>query len=149
MAEIDLVSSHTPWTPLPTFMPWAEVGDGSVYASQPATGVSPVIAWTDPERVQSLYGRSVQYSLGTVFSFLETYDQPNLVLVLLGDHQPARIVSGSEADHDVPVTIISKDPAVLASIASWGWQDGVHPSADAPVWRMDQFRDRFVRAFSG
>ena len=70
------------------------------------------------------------------------------MLVVLGDHQPARIVSGPDADHDVPVTIISKDPAVFDAIASWRWEDGVHPSADAPVWRMDQFRDRFVEAFS-
>src|SRR5262249_55421910 len=27
MAEIDLVSSHTPWTPLPTMVPWNKVGD--------------------------------------------------------------------------------------------------------------------------
>jgi hypothetical protein len=31
MAEIDLVSSHTPWTPLPRMVPWHRVGDGSVY----------------------------------------------------------------------------------------------------------------------
>jgi len=148
MAEIDLVSSHTPWTPLPSLVPWSEVGDGSVFASQPADGMSPVIAWSDPEQVKALYGQSVEYALSTVFSFLETYDHSDLVLVVLGDHQPARIVSGPAADHDVPVTIISKDPAVFASISSWRWQDGVHPSADAPVWRMDDFRDRFIEAYS-
>ena len=83
----------------------------------------------------------------TMFSFLHTYDQPNLVLVVLGDHQPARIVSGPAADRDVPVTVISKDPAVFDAIASWGWDAGVHPSPDAPVWRMDVFRDRFLEAF--
>ncbi|HEX5859992.1 MAG TPA: CDP-alcohol phosphatidyltransferase, partial [Microbacterium sp.] len=101
MAELDLVSSHTPWTPLPALVPWARVGDGAVFASQPAGGESPVLAWTDPDRVRELYGRSVEYALTTMFSFLDTYDQPDLVLVVLGDHQPARIVSGAEADHDV------------------------------------------------
>jgi hypothetical protein len=148
MAEMDLVSSHTPWTPLPSLVPWDEVGNGSVFDPQPAQGLSAAVAWTDPKRVQALYGQSVEYSLDTVFSFLDTYDQPDLVLVLLGDHQPARIVSGAAADHDVPITIIAKDPAVFDSISSWGWEDGVRPSAAAPVWRMDQFRDRFVAAFS-
>ena len=60
-----------------------------------------------------LYGQSVEYTLGAMFSFLHTYDQPDLVLVVLGDHQPARIVSGPDADRDVPITIISKDPAVF------------------------------------
>ncbi|MGC5170164.1 CDP-alcohol phosphatidyltransferase [Microbacterium sp. DT81.1] len=149
MAEIDLVSSHTPWTPLPSLVPWTRVGNGSVFAGQAAEAESPVIAWADPDRARVLYGRSVEYALRTIFSFLETYGDQDLVLVVLGDHQPARIVSGSEADGDVPVTIISKDPQVFASIASWRWEDGPRPSPDAPVWRMDRFRDRFVEAFSG
>ena len=36
MAEIDFVSSHTPWTPLPHPVPWSELGDGSVF--DPAAG---------------------------------------------------------------------------------------------------------------
>jgi hypothetical protein len=148
MAEIDFVSSHTPWTPLPTLVPWSEIGDGSIYDPQPAEGLAPVDVWPDPEKVQRVYGQSVEYTLNALFSFLHTYDQPNLVLVVLGDHQPARIVSGAHADHDVPITIISKDPAVFDRIASWRWDAGTLPSRDAPVWRMDQFRDRFFEAFT-
>lgn len=148
MAEVDLVSSHTPWTPLPRLVPWAEIGDGSVFDAHAAEGPAPIEVWSDPGRVREWYGRSVEYSLGAMFSYLHAYDQPDLVLVVLGDHQPARIVSGPDADRDVPVTIISKDPAVFERIASWRWERGVHPSPDAAVWRMDQFRDRFVDAFT-
>ncbi len=98
--------------------------------------------------MQRVYGQSVEYTLNAMFSFLHAYDQPNLVLIVLGDHQPARIVSGAGADHDVPISIISKDPAVFDQIASWRWQTGVLPTAQAPVWRMDQFRDRFFDAFT-
>src|SRR5699024_2857022 len=31
MAEIDLTSSHHPWTPLPRLVPWDRVGDGSIF----------------------------------------------------------------------------------------------------------------------
>jgi hypothetical protein len=148
MAEIDFVSSHTPWTPLPHLIPWSDIGDGSVYDPQPAQGLTPVEVWPDAKKVQKLYGESVQYSLGAMFSFLHTYDQPNMVLIVLGDHQPARIVSGARADHDVPISIISKDPSVFEKIASWHWDAGVLPSPSAPVWRMDQFRDRFFEAFT-
>ena len=148
MAEIDFVSSHTPWTPLPKLVPWQRIGDGSVFDPQPAEGRSPVEVWADARQVQKLYGQSVEYTLGAMFSFLREYDQPDLVLVVVGDHQPARIVSGQGADHDVPITIIAKDPAVFDSIRSWGWDAGTLPSRDAPVWRMDQFRDRFVDAFT-
>ena len=71
----------------------------------------------------------------------------DLVVVLVGDHQPASIVAGADASHDVPVSILAADPAVLAQTASWGWDDGLLPGPDAPVWRMDEFRDRFLSAF--
>ena len=147
MAEIDLVSSHTPWTPQPRLVPWNRLGDGSVFEPQPAQGMAPVVAWQDSERVRALYGESIEYSLGATISYLETYDPPDLVLVLVGDHQPAPIVSGTGADRDVPVTILSKDPEVIAAIGPWGWDTGLLPSQDAPVWRMDAFRDRFFEAF--
>ena len=148
MAEIDFVSSHTPWTPLPRMVPWDELGDGSVFASQVEEGDSPVAAWTDAERARELYAESVAYSLEAMFSYLDTFDQQDLVLIVLGDHQPARVVSGADAGYDVPVTIIAKDDAVFGAIESWGWETGLRPSAEAPVWAMDDFRDRFVDAFS-
>ncbi|WP_394551824.1 CDP-alcohol phosphatidyltransferase [Agromyces sp. MMS24-JH15] len=149
MAEVDLVSSHTPWAPLPELVPWSETGDGSVFGPQPAQGESAGEVWQDPERVRQAYARSIRYSLGAMFAFLHESDDPDLVLVVLGDHQPATIVSGRGAGHDVPISIISKDPAVFAAIAEWSWEDGVLPSPDAPVWPMSDFRDRFLGAFGG
>lgn len=149
MAEIDLVSSHTPWTPLPELVPWSQLGDGRVFAPHAAAGPSAAEVWGDPDRVRELYGASIAYSLEATFSYLETFDQRDLVLVLVGDHQPAPIISGKDASHDVPVTIIAQDPAVLAAVEAWGWERGLHPSGSAPVWRMDEFRDRFVAAFGG
>jgi hypothetical protein len=147
MAEIDLVSSHTPWTPLPHEVPWASVGNGSIYDPQPAQGLSPSIVWQNPHHVQQLYGQSVQYTMSTLFSFLTTYNDPNLVLVVVGDHQPATEVSGASATHNVPISIISKDPKVINRVSSWHWQPGMLPSPSAPVWRMDAFRNRFLAAY--
>lgn len=148
MAEIDLVSSHSPWTPLPRMVPWDELGDGSVFASQVAADDSAVAAWTDAERARELYGEALAYSLEATFAYLENLGRDDLVMILVGDHQPARIVSGQDAGYDVPVTIIAKDDAVFEAIESWGWEAGVRPSSEAPVWAMDEFRDRFVDAFS-
>ena len=97
MAEVDLVSSHTPWTPLPKLVPWSQLGDGRVFASQPEEGESAVAVWGDPERVRQLYADSVAYTLEATFSYLATFDQSDLVLIVVGDHQPSRIVSGDDA----------------------------------------------------
>ena len=147
MAEIDLVSSHTPWAPLPELVPWSDVGDGSIFDGQPARSVQASEVWKDAATVQRYYGLSVEYSLESMLSFLENVDDPNLVVVMLGDHQPAAIVSGDHASHDVPISVIARDPAVFDAIADWGWSPGLRPAEGAPVWRMDAFRDRFFAAF--
>ncbi|MDM4777809.1 hypothetical protein [Micromonospora sp. b486] len=36
MAEIPLLSSHVPWTPIPPLVDWDDVGDGSVYKGRRA-----------------------------------------------------------------------------------------------------------------
>lgn len=147
MAEIDLVSSHTPWTPLPHLLDWGDVGNGSVFSAMDG-GPPPQVVWRDPDQVRAAYAKSIEYSLSTLISFvLSCHDSNDLVLVVLGDHQPATVVSGPGASHDVPITVIARDPAVMSRISGWGWQDGLRPHPDAPVWRMDAFRDRFLTAF--
>ncbi|UUV34913.1 sulfatase-like hydrolase/transferase [Amycolatopsis roodepoortensis] len=148
MAEIDLVTSHWPWTPLPRLVGWKDVGDGSIYDPMPSQGKTPEEVFTDPAKVRGAYGDSIAYSLNSLISYVETYGDDDLVLVFLGDHQPNPIVAGAGADHDVPITVVTRDPAVLDKIAGWNWQDGLNPDRNAPVWRMDAFRDRFLTTFA-
>jgi hypothetical protein len=35
----------------------------------------------------------------------------------------------------------------MARISDWDWVPGMRPTAPAPVWPMDSFRDRFFAAF--
>jgi hypothetical protein len=147
MAEIDLVSSHTPWTPLPKLVPWNQIGDGSIYDGLPSKGKSPAVLWQHASAVRASYGQSVQYSMASLVSFVQNAHDNNLVLVVLGDHQPSTIVSGNGASHDVPISIVSHDPTVLDQISSWNWQPGLLPDPSAPVWSMDSFRDRFLAAY--
>jgi phosphatidylglycerophosphate synthase len=149
MAEIDLVSSHAPWTPIPTLVPWDSVGDGSVFDPMPAQGLDPDEAWQDTETVRRLYGESIEYTLQTLVEWVAGLHDDDLVLVVLGDHQPAATVSGADANHQVPVSVVAADPAVFSAIDSWQWQDGLLPGPTAPVWPMDAFRDRFLDAFGG
>nr|WP_042187052.1 sulfatase-like hydrolase/transferase [Kibdelosporangium sp. MJ126-NF4]CEL17771.1 CDP-alcohol phosphatidyltransferase [Kibdelosporangium sp. MJ126-NF4]CTQ91005.1 CDP-alcohol phosphatidyltransferase(EC:2.7.8.-) [Kibdelosporangium sp. MJ126-NF4] len=147
MAEIDLVSSHTPFVPLPKMIDWTAVGDGSVFTPQAENGTKPEAVWNDAGKTRAAYAESIQYSLTTLISYVQTYGNDNLVLVFLGDHQPQPVVAGDGATRNVPVTIVAKDPAVLERTASWGWHDGLNPGKEAPVWPMQAFRDRFLTAF--
>ncbi len=148
MTEIVLTSSHAPWAPIPTTIPWDQVGDGSVYDAIEKAGRGPKGVWKHTGQVRAQYGRSIQYSVSNLIDFLLKYGGTNTVLVFLGDHQPAAVVSGDNAGHDVPVSIVAHDPAVMNRIAGWGWQDGLRPDPKtAPVWKMSAFRDRFLTAY--
>lgn len=147
MAEIDLVSSHIPWTHLPEMIDWNTIGDGSVYGPMPSQGKTQAEVWSDPAKVRAAYAESIRYSLTTLIEYMTHYGSKDTVMVFLGDHQPGPSVSGDTKNHDVPVSIVAGDPAVFDSIRGWRWQDGLNPGPKAPVWRMDQFRDRFLTAF--
>jgi hypothetical protein len=148
-AEVDMVSSHAPWTRIPELIDWGDVGNGSVFNSLPVSTVTTAALWGDHDKVRAAYGRSIQYSLNALVSFVQHFGNDDLVLVVLGDHQPSTIVTGLHPNlsHDVPVSIIAHDPAVLDKIAGWGWEDGLRPSPQAPLWPMNAFRDRFLSAF--
>lgn len=147
-AEIDLISSHAPWEPAPPLMDWNQVGNGAGFTGAAGSGdPTDTVFKQSLSKVHADYAQTIVYSLTTLIQYVEKYGDNNLVLVFMGDHQPAPIVSGEDASRDAPITIVAKDPAVLNQISSWGWQDGLRPDANAPVWRMDQFRDRFLSAF--
>jgi hypothetical protein len=148
MAEIDLVTSHAPWSRIPRMIDQSAVGDGSVYDGMPETLPSAGDIWPDPTRIRAAYGQSIEYSLNALFTFMTTYGDDDLVVVMLGDHQPATVVSGEGAGRDVPIAISSRDTDVLDAISGWSWDEGLRPESDAPVWRMDAFRDRFLAAYS-
>jgi phosphatidylglycerophosphate synthase len=148
MAEIDLTSSHIPWAPLPSMVPWNKVGDGSIFDSMPAQSESAAGVWRSENTVRQFYGQSIQYSLTALTSWVTELNDPNLVLILLGDHQPHTAVSGPGATHEVPISIVAHDPSVFKKIAPWHWQDGLLPGRAAPLELMDAFRNQFFGAFN-
>src|SRR5690606_35451432 len=100
-------------------------------------------------QIRGEYRKSIEYTLTTLISYVETYGGEDTVLVFLGDHQPSPVLAGKGASRDVPITIVAKDEAVLNRISGWGWRDGLRPASNGPVWSMAAFRDRFLTAFGG
>jgi phosphatidylglycerophosphate synthase len=148
MAEVDLTSSHPPWAPVPRMIAWNRLGDGSVFEAMKGNVRSKTDLLRHPEDLPAAYVGSIAYSLRAVVEFVQRYGDDDLVLVVVGDHQPPAVVTGSGASHDVPVTLIARDSTVIDRIAAWGWHSGMRPDPTGPVWPMDAFRDRFLTAFS-
>ena len=148
MAEIALLSSHAPWTPVPTLIPWEDVGDGAVFNEEARSGDSPEVVWQDRDRVLQQFRECIEYVIDSLVSFTTTFGDDDLVVLIIGDHQPMPYVTDNTENRDVLTHIIARDPAVMAAIEGWQWSEGMLPADDAPVWRMDTVRDRFIEAFS-
>jgi hypothetical protein len=146
-AQIELTSSHVPYTPIPRPVDWNALGDGSIFAPQVEGAVAGDQVLADGDLARAQYRTAASYSLSTLIDYLQRYGDDRTVLIFLGDHQPQTLITGEGVSHDVPITIVAKDPAVLDKIASWDWDPGLKPSAQAPVWPMEAFRDRFLTAF--
>jgi phosphatidylglycerophosphate synthase len=146
-AEIDLDSSHEPWTPLPHIVAWHDLGDGSIYDGMSESHASLFGLLGGNHQTQQNYATSVRYALNSLVSFVRHAHDKKLVMVVLGDHQPATAVSGIGVSHDVPISLIAHDPKVLRRIDGWGWTPGLLPSSRQRVLGMDSFRNRFLAAY--
>ena len=148
MAEIALISSHAPWTPLPHLVDWNQVGDGAVFIEQANAGESPEAVWKETERIRVQYRKSIEYALANIASYIATYGDDNLVVLVLGDHQPAPFVTDESESREVIVHLISHDAKVMDAVKDWQWAEGLLPSKQTPVWGMDKLRAQFIAAFS-
>jgi hypothetical protein len=148
-AEVALISSHAPWTPIPNVIPWDEVGDGSVFNEQASSGDTPRTVWSDPARVREQFRLSIEYALANLASYVEERLERDFVLIVLGDHQPARIITGESDNRDVPYHIISDDPEIIDRLArEWPVARGMMPDDGLGAEPMSAFRGNFVESFS-
>ncbi len=148
-AEVSLISSHAPWTPIaPVLEDWSTIGDGSVFSRWAEDGDPPEVVWRDPERVRRQYASALDYVLRVLASYAANFVDGDTLLILVGDHQPAPLITGDGASRDVPIHVISGDPELLAPFLAWGFTPGMRPESGASVKRMDAFRDFFLDAFT-
>ncbi|MFY0990010.1 alkaline phosphatase [Halomonas sp. C05BenzN] len=130
-AQIALISSHAPWTPvIPVLDDWSEVGDGSVFRRWADAGDPPEVLWQDLERVRDHYAMSLDYALHASTRWAEEFVDDDTLLILLGDHQAAPLITGEETSGGVPVHVISGAPALLEPFLARGFVTGTLPPPD-------------------
>ena len=148
MVQIALISSHAPWVPVPERIDWDDIGDGRIFDQWATAGDPPEVVWRDRDRVRDQYRMAVDYALEVAFDYAaRRATGPDMPLILiLGDHPPAAFVS-QVGGTEVPAHLIGP-PDLIDRIDGWGWAPGTLPVAQTPVWPMEDFRDRFIRAFT-
>lgn len=147
MAEIALISSHAPWTPIPELIDWQDVGDGSIFNDQATKGDPPAVVWADTDRVRVQYIKAIDYSLETLTDYIARFGE-SAVFLVLGDHQPAPLITGQGASRAVPFHIITRDKSLLRRLDDAKFSSGLRPRSDLPVQDMNTMRDLLLTTFS-
>ena len=95
----------------------------------------------------------VAHSIDTVAAFIADRVADDALVIVLGDHQPAPIITGPDASRAVPVHIFSRDETVLEPFSDLGFVTGAVPppapeGGDGAIPAMEAFRPFMLEAFS-
>jgi len=141
-----LVSSHAPWSHVPTLVPdWSHVGNGAIYHSHPLKRAH--LDWSNFSQAAEPYLTSILYDLEVLRGYLIEFVHDDSLVIILGDHQPVSEVTESSPSWAVPIHVISRDADLVAPFVSRGYSRGMVPlNGNLP---MEDFLVDFLRDFSG
>jgi hypothetical protein len=145
-AQVALVSSHAPWVPVPELVEWDQIGDGVIFNKWALSGDPPDVVWRDHDRVRDQFRLAIDYSLQSVGAWAARHADKAPLIIAMGDHEPARFVSGV-GGFDVPIHVIGP-PDLVAAFGDLGWSAGLIPDPALPAHRMDTLRDLILKTLS-
>ena len=138
-------STHAPFGPTAPYQPdWSRFGSSDPYdpdAVKAALALQP--DWLD---LSPSYAHSVNYAYASIGGYLRVNAGRDLVMVMLGDHQPAAAVAGEGASWDVPVHIIASRPELLQRFIARGFHPGMHPPRKA-IGKMHELLPVLLETF--
>ncbi|HKX11059.1 MAG TPA: sulfatase-like hydrolase/transferase [Stellaceae bacterium] len=146
LTQIVLVSSHTPFAPVPPYVEdWSDVGPYKGITQDEWSKI-----YKDPDwwHLEAPYLQSVKYDLKVLAGWMRQLKGQPLIIVL-GDHQPPGFVSGAEAPHTVPIHVLSRDEDLVLPFTSLGYVAGVTPPVAGPFKGMESFLPDFLSLFAG
>lgn len=144
-AQIVLVSSHTPFVPVPPYV--ADWDDAGPFKTVSQAEWARVYRQPDWSHLEQPYLDSVAYDLRTLAAWLARLDNDALV-VILGDHQPPGFVSGASQPWTVPVYALSRDEDLVAPFRALGYVPGALPPPEPRAKGMDSFLGDFIAAYA-
>ena len=74
------------------------------------------------------YLQSVAYAFASFGGYLRHRADRDLVMILIGDHQPPALVTGPGASWEVPAHVIASRPDILERLKQRGFREGLTPS---------------------
>jgi len=137
-------TTHAPFGPVPPYQPeWSRVLTANAYDTGDvgrAMAVKPNLSNLEPS-----YVRAMDYEYRSLAGYLREQGD-DVILVVIGDHQPAAAVSGRNASWHVPVHVIGRQEGVLHRLRESGFRPGLEPRRPA-IGAMYQLTPVLLHAF--
>jgi hypothetical protein len=140
------VSTHAPFAALPPLAEdWSRLTGAEAFSREAVAAAEALpVSWTD---ALPAYLAAMRYQFGWLTAYVADHAPADLVLIVIGDHQPIGAVSGPEQPWEVPVHVVSRDRALLARLERAGFVPGLMP-AQPPLGPMHWLTQVLVDAFS-
>ena len=123
-------STHAPFHPLAPYIPdWARLTGPDAYPADDARAAHD--APLEVSRIGERYLQSVRDQNAWLSGYLRHHAPDALVMVIVGDHQAPALASGAGEPWDVPVHVVSSDPALLHRLMARGFVPGLRPAPQA------------------
>lgn len=118
-------TSHTPFGPVPPYLQaWPRVLAKDAF--EPADVAHAMAATPDLSNLSPSYVRAIAYEFASLAGYLRAQSD-DLLMIVIGDHQPPAAVSGRDASRDVPVHVIGSRQPVLDRLREAGFRVGLEP----------------------
>jgi hypothetical protein len=137
-------TTHAPFGPVPPYQrEWSRVLTADAY--DPADVERTLAGNPDLSNLGPSYVRAMAYEYQSLAGYIR--EQPgDVVLVLIGDHQPPAAVSGRDAPWRVPVHVVGRREAILQRLRDGGFRPGLEPRRPA-IGAMYQLTPLLLDAF--
>ncbi len=141
------ISTHTPFRPTPPYQPdWPRVLTDEPFDERDLQrSFDEPVDWLD---MGPAYAESIAYTHRSLAGYLRANEGRDLIVIVIGDHQPPALVTGEGAPWDVPVHIIASRPAILDDLLAHGFRPGLAP-ARPRLGRMHELLPILLQAFGG
>jgi len=123
-------TTHAPFGPVPPYQPdWPRILTAEPFDAGEAA--ARLAAWPDLTNLAPSYLQATAYEFVTFAGYLRQHADDDLVMILIGDHQPPAAVSGPDAPWEVPIHVIARQPAIVDHLLAHGFRRGMTPERPA------------------
>jgi len=123
-------TSHAPFGPVAPYQPdWPKLLSAEPF--EPAEVERAMADNPDLTNLSPSYAKAMAYEFTTFAGYVRQHAADNLVMILIGDHQPVAAVSGTGASREVPIHVLARPGVMMDRLRAAGFVDGVEPGRPA------------------